>query len=428
MIEGSTCLRYALHRLLIGSHLLTPIQIGEIARTVHYIRKHLLNRTIKTCQAFEDEIVYGKVGCSASAFSKALEGRRVTGADQQGKYFYVTFDKPPHAVMHFGMTGWMKFNVEDTAYYKQAKERDGKEEEWPPKYMKFVWKCDAEDGKDPVEAAFVDARRLARIRLVDCEADEIRQASPLKENGPDPVRDKDIVTVEWLTELLRRKRVPVKALLLDQANLSGVGNWVADEVLYQARIHPEQYSNTFDDKQIQQLHDALIGVCTTAVETLADSKKFPDDWIMKYRWDKGKKDGNVLPNGEKIVHLKVGGRTSAVVPSRQKKTAAVAGDVDPAELDDEKPAKGQKRKSKPAEDEGEEDEDEKPAPKKAGRGRKKADINGVKAEDGEEAQVNGGAEEAETPAKKAPRSSKSTPKKVEKPATPSSRRSTRNKA
>ena len=389
---------------------------------MHYIRKHLLNRTIKTCQAFEDEIVYGKVGTSASAFSKATEGRRVTGADQQGKYFYVTFDQPPHAVMHFGMTGWMKFNVEDTAYYKQAKEEEGKVQEWPPKYMKFLWKCDAEGDKEACEVAFVDARRLARIRLVDCEVGKIRDATPLKENGPDPVRDKEILTVEWLASLTKRKRVPIKALLLDQANISGVGNWVADEILYQARIHPEQYSNTFSDAQIKDLHDALTTVCTIAVETLADSKQFPDDWIMKYRWDKGKKDANVLPNGEKIVHITVGGRTSAVVPSRQKKTAPVAGDVDSEELEAEKPAKGKKRKSKA--DEGV-DEDQKPAAKNGGRGKKSVTTNGVGSTN-EEPHIHGGAEE--TPAKKRRASTKSTPQKTEQPTTPGSRRSTRARA
>ncbi|KAK5123119.1 hypothetical protein LTR85_003317 [Meristemomyces frigidus] len=361
-------------------------EIGEVARVVHYLRKHLVGRTIASCTATADDIVYGKVGTTAEAFQNALTGRTVTGADQQGKYFYMTLDRPPHAVMHFGMTGWMKFDSEDTHYYKQAKAKDGKEveEEWPPKYAKFVVRCEegsvGGEEREAVEAAFVDARRLARIRLVDCPEAEIRQHSPLKENGPDPVRDKDVVTVEWLSQLLGRKRVPVKALLLDQANLSGVGNWVADEVLYQARIHPEQYSNTFNTSQIKDLHDALIGVCTLAVETLADSKQFPDTWLMKYRWDKGKKDANVLPNGDKIVHLKVGGRTSAIVPSVQKKTAEVAGDVD-EEGGEAKPAKGRKRKSKAAEDDeaDEEEVDAKPPAAKKGRGSKK-----VKAEPEEE--------------------------------------------
>jgi formamidopyrimidine-DNA glycosylase len=278
--------------------------------------------------------------------------------------------------MHLGMTGWIKFSAEETGYYKQAKESKTVEE-WPPKYMKFLLKCESEkvDGeqRDALEVAFIDARRLARIRLVDCEASKIRQESPLKENGPDPVIDKDILTVDFLSQLLRKKKVPVKALLLDQANISGVGNWVADEILYQARIHPEQYSNTFDDEQIKRIHDNLIGVCTTACELLADSSRFPENWLMKYRWDKGKKDANVLPNGAKIVHLKVGGRTSAVVPSVQKKTAAVAGDVE-SESDDaeasSKTTKGQKRKAKVEGDEDEEDEikgEEEQKPAKRGR-------------------------------------------------------------
>ena len=145
---------------------------------------------------------------------------------------------------------------------------------------------------------------------------------------------------------------------------------------------------------------------------------------MKYRWDKGKKDSNVLPNGEKIVHLKVGGRTSAIVPSVQKKTAAVAGDVDSADVSEaEKPAKGRKRKVKSEEDENDEEEEQKkPAAKKAaakGRGKAKA----VKDEQDEEA-VNGGAEDVDVK----PKTAKTASKKEVKPATPGSRRSTRTKA
>ena len=61
---------------------------------------------------------------------------------------------------------------------------------------------------------------------------------------------------------------------------------------------------------------------------MADSDKFPEHWLFKHRWSKGKKNKqSSLPNGEKITFLTVGGRTSAVVPSVQKKTGPVAGDV-----------------------------------------------------------------------------------------------------
>lgn len=288
---------------------------------MHYLKKHLVGRTIASVRAEEDDLLFGKVGTSASAFKTAMTGKKVLDARQQGKYFWLIMDSKPHPLMHLGMTGWIKFSNDDTsAYYKPKKE----ETDWPPRFSKFVLDL---KGDPKCEVAFVDPRRLGRCRLIDVEADEMRKTSPLKENGPDPVIDKDVLTVEWLTALLRRKKVPVKVLLLDQANISGIGNWVADETMYQAKLHPEQYSNTFSDEQIKRLHDAIMYVCGTAVDTLAESDKFPEDWLMKYRWDKGKKNGGKLPNGAEITFLTVGGRTSAVVPSVQKKTAAVAGGV-----------------------------------------------------------------------------------------------------
>jgi formamidopyrimidine-DNA glycosylase len=105
-----------------------------------------------------------------------------------------------------------------------------------------------------------------------------------------------------------------------------------DEVLFQARVHPEQYTNSLSDEQLKRLHQALLHVCSVAVETLADSEKYPENWLVKYRWGKGKgKKENQLPTGEKITFLTVGGRTSAVVPSVQKKTGPVAQDVEEPE-------------------------------------------------------------------------------------------------
>jgi len=305
-------------------------EIGEVARVVSFLGKHLVGRRIASIQVQDDAIVYGKVGTTAAAFAAALNGKTVLGARQQGKYFWLEMSSPPHPLMHLGMTGWIKFSNEETFYYKAKNEEMDKiaekgAAEWPPRFWKFIMKM---EGKPDCQAAFVDARRLARIRLVDVPAEEMRNTTPLKENGPDPVIDKEVLTLEWLTEKLRKKKVPVKAWMLDQANISGVGNWVADEVLYNARIHPEQYSNTLNDAQYKQLHNSLMYVCDLACSTLADSEQFPADWLFKYRWGKGKKDQNVLPNGEKIIHLKVGGRTSAIVPTVQKKTGPVAADVD----------------------------------------------------------------------------------------------------
>ncbi|KAI9691816.1 MAG: hypothetical protein M1822_007888 [Bathelium mastoideum] len=300
-------------------------QIGEVARIVHFLKEHAVGRKIAKVEIKDDEIVYGKAQCTAPKFKKGVEHKEIVDVKQQGKYFWLVLDSLPHPLMHFGMSGWMKFSNDDTAYYKPLNEKGISGVEWPPKYWKFILTL---EGEPECRIAFVDPRRLSRVRVVYVEADMMRDTAPLKQNGPDPVIDHEIITIDWLADKLRKKRVPVKALLLDQACISGIGNWVADEILYQARIHPEQYSNTFTDSQVKALHHSLVYVCAVAVETLADSSKFPDDWLMKYRWGKGKKGGDRLPSGEHIAHLKVGGRTSAIVPSVQIKNGPVAADVD----------------------------------------------------------------------------------------------------
>lgn len=188
---------------------------------VHYLRKHAVGKAVKNVRTQDDAIVYGRVGTSAAEFEKAMKGKKIIDARQQGKYFWLVMSSPPHPVMHLGMTGWMKFSNDDTSHYRPKKVD---EDVWPPRFWKFVLEM---EGKDGAEIAFVDSRRFARIRLINTDGDNLRNTSPLKENGPDPVIDKDIVTQEWLAGKLREKRVPVKAWLLDQANLSGVGNWVA---------------------------------------------------------------------------------------------------------------------------------------------------------------------------------------------------------
>lgn len=138
-------------------------------------------------------------------------------------------------------------------------------------------------------------------------------------------------------------------------------------------------------------------VCQTAVGALGDSSKFPDEWLFNHRWGKGKKDASTtLPNGAKITFLTVGGRTSCVVPSVQKKTGAVAGDLKEVKngvSSEEKPKGKTSKKRKAVEEDEPEDVKVEPAvSKKAngkGRGKKSDVADPVKAE---EEQPNGQAE------------------------------------
>lgn len=197
--------------------------------------------------------------------------------------------------------------------------KPGEEKQWPPKYTKLQLET---EGPSSVEVAWTDPRRFGRIRLVDCPGDQIRKHTPLVENGPDPVVDADLFTGEYFAAKMRARRVPIKALLLDQTVISGIGNWVGDEVLFQARLHPEQYSNECSDSEVTRLYDAVCDVCRTAVDKLGDSDLFPAHWLFSYRWGKGGKPSR-LPNGEPLTFVTVGGRTSCFAPALQKKKGAL---------------------------------------------------------------------------------------------------------
>ncbi|KAL2264769.1 hypothetical protein VTJ83DRAFT_7279 [Remersonia thermophila] len=362
-------------------------EIAEIARVVHFLRLHLVGKTIKHVEAIDDASVFGKVGTTGAKVAAALTGKKVLSAGTQGKYFWLILDQPPHPVMHFGMTGWIHIKGDRTAYTNYYKRMKPEEMDlWPPKFWKFHLTT---EGPSPAEVAFTDPRRFGRVRLVDCPGDKIRKHSPLVENGPDPVVDADVFTEAYLRGRMRSRHVPIKALLLDQTVLSGVGNWVADEVLYHARLHPEQYCDELGDEKIGKLYESIRYVCQFAVDQLGDSDRFPPDWLFHYRWGKGQKGAvGHLPSGEKLAFLTVGGRTSCYVPSLQKKSGHIAPGVkeEPVESAPEetkkpnKAAKPKVPKAEPRDDQKpkrnikvEEDVDEPPA-KKRGGAQKKASV------------------------------------------------------
>jgi formamidopyrimidine-DNA glycosylase len=126
--------------------------------------------------------------------------------------------------------------------------------------------------------AFLDPRRLGRIRLVPSPL----SSPPISALGFDPVLC--MPPLATFSELVRKRAKPVKALLLDQGFSAGVGNWVADEILYHARIHPERRGNTLDDSEMQTLWTWVKEVPCMAVALNAEDERFPENWLFKHRW------------------------------------------------------------------------------------------------------------------------------------------------
>nr|CAB3470969.1 unnamed protein product [Digitaria exilis] len=126
------------------------------------------------------------------------------------------------------------------------------EEEWPSKYSKFFAELD-----DGLEFSFTDKRRFARVRLFE----DPETVPPISELGPDALFAP--MSVESFLDSLGRKKIGIKALLLDQSFISGIGNWIADEVLYQSRIHPLQIASNLSRENCEALHRSIHEVCLT---------------------------------------------------------------------------------------------------------------------------------------------------------------------
>ena len=108
--------------------------------------------------------------------------------------------------------------------------------------------------------------------------------------------------------LSRRERAVLKSLLLDQALFPGVGNWMADEILWRARIRPDRRLESLSASELKALFDALKFVCRGAMKYVAtDYSDPPKSWLFQHRW----KAGGICPKtGDVLQRSDVGGRTT----------------------------------------------------------------------------------------------------------------------
>ncbi|KAH8834786.1 AtMMH-1 [Flagelloscypha sp. PMI_526] len=290
-------------------------ELPEVERAKNDIKNAVQNQTITRVEAQPDTIVFD--GCTSEEFSSTLTGGKLLDVKRYGKVFYFELEgggKLP--VFHFGMTGAIHIRGRESFKYKEGPKPDPAQ--WPPKFVKCIMHCEDEHGTI-TEIAFTDARRLGRIRL--CE--DPTQEHPISALGFDPILS--MLPLEEYIPKVQRKGCPIKSLLLDQSFNAGVGNWVADEILYHSRVHPESKCNALTIDQITALHLNTEYVCTTAVSVNAESSLFPDNWLFCHRWGKGKREAHTLklPNGDPatIKWITVGGRTSAFVAELQRKSA-----------------------------------------------------------------------------------------------------------
>ena len=275
-------------------------ELPEVERGRRLAEAIAVGRRIERVWCRDDPIVFDSV--APGRWRRALEGRRVEAARRWGKQLWLELDAPPHPLFHFGMAGALKTPAATPIQLKSGPRED--ETVWPPRFLKIRLHLD-----DGGELAMTDARRLGRALL---RSDPEREP-PIARLGFDPLLS--MPPPGRFSELLRSRRGVVKSLLLDQSFAAGVGNWIADEVLYQAGIDPRRGASSLTDEEARRLRARLASIVKRAVGANADSSRYPRTWLFHRRW--GRRDDATTVRGERIEHVTIGGRTAAWVPAAQ---------------------------------------------------------------------------------------------------------------
>jgi formamidopyrimidine-DNA glycosylase len=262
-------------------------ELPEVERGRLVLEAMARGRRIEAVACADDRIVFDRQ--SPLAVKRALVGRRAVAACRRGKHLWLELDRPPFPCFHFGMTGSFQG-------YHDESER--------PRFWKIELTLD-----HGLRLAMTDARRFGRIRLArDPLAEE-----PIRSLGFDP--HLDLPGPAEFLRLCRGRTVTAKGLLLDQSFAAGVGNWIADEILYQAGIDPRARVADLSDADLRSMRTRLKAIIDLAVREKSQSSRYPRSWLFHYRW--GKPKGAVDARGEAISFATVAGRTTAWVPARQ---------------------------------------------------------------------------------------------------------------
>ena len=203
-------------------------ELPEVETVRRQLQPLISGRRIQGIQvmAGAERLLRGRSGFEISA---QLSGSAFTTVDRRGKYLGLNLDSGQVIVVHLRMTGSLRFRP------------SGHEEE---PFTRAVFDLDRGD-----QLRFVDVRKFGTIDLVE------RMEEALPELGPEPLSDDFTPDAMW--HALRGRQQPIKAALLDQRNIAGIGNIYADEALFLSRLNPEAPAGSLRPAERRALHAAI---------------------------------------------------------------------------------------------------------------------------------------------------------------------------
>lgn len=257
-------------------------ELPDVESFRRVLASHAVDRRIERVDVTDAGVLRG---IGAQRFAEALGGRRFGQPRRQGKWLIVPTDADPVMLLHFGMTG------------------------------SLVWADPGEDRHRHDRIVFVqphgelryrDMRKLQGVRLPRDRAEAERV---LADVGPDAA---DVSSGDRLHELLGDRRKQVKAALLDQSVIAGLGNLLADEILWRAHIHPRRSCVQLGRND----YTRLAGRMRTVLPQAVTAGRVPprESWLTGHR---DEPSGSCPRCGTTLAHGRIGGRSTVWCPHCQ---------------------------------------------------------------------------------------------------------------
>ncbi|MGH7727594.1 MAG: bifunctional DNA-formamidopyrimidine glycosylase/DNA-(apurinic or apyrimidinic site) lyase [Vulcanimicrobiaceae bacterium] len=220
-------------------------ELPEVETIARGLSRAIVGRTVERIAVVRPEVV----APAPRRFSRALRGERIAGVGRRGKYVVVSLGSGRSLVVHLRMTGRLVVQPPTATAL----------EPYTTVALEF-----AGGGR----LCFADVRRFGRMRLVGPE-EPWASGVGLEPLSPDFSGDR-------FSGLLSGRTTPIKAFLLDQRRIAGIGNIYACEALWEARIRPSRPAGALTGPQRRRLHRAIDDVLRRAIEMRGSSI---DDYV-----------------------------------------------------------------------------------------------------------------------------------------------------
>ena len=241
-----------------------------------------------------------------------IENQKIINLRRKGKALLIDLDNGITMMIHLRMTGQLIFRGEES--FAGGHPTDSFVNELPDKQTRV--EIELENGK----LFFNDQRKFGFIKVL--ETTEVENDKFIKSLAKEPW---EITLKEFKENLMHHKSAPIKAAILDQKVIAGLGNIYADEALFFAKIHPKRKTGSLTDSEIEKLLEGAKTVMQASIDSGGSTMKTyvkadgtKGDYLRLFAKVFRRENEPCVDCGAEIVKIRVAGRGTHICPSCQK--------------------------------------------------------------------------------------------------------------